>query len=62
MTTSTPVARFQLHDNHTLILRSDDTVTCDTCSLSATIAAACVFAYKNGVIRMTIDGAPLKRI
>jgi ferredoxin-like protein FixX len=60
--THTPVARFQLHGNHTIILRSDNTVTCDTCSLSATMAKAVVFAYENGVINMTIDGAPLKRI
>lgn len=61
-TTSAPVAIYQLHDIHKLVLRSDNSVTCETCSIPSAIAAACAFAYANGVFRMTIDGAPLKRI
>jgi len=60
-----PVARFKLNDQHDLIVRrSDDelTVTCDTCSISATAAKAVIFAFENGVFRMMIDGANLKRI
>ena len=63
---TTPMARFRLHDHHEVIIRhggdKGSTATCDTCSLSATIAAACVFAYRHGIINMTVDGAPLKRI
>jgi len=60
-----PVARFKLNDQHDLIVRrSDDelTVTCDTCSISATAAKAVIFAFENGVFRMMIDGANFKRI
>jgi len=67
MTTTTTkpahaVASFMLHDNHRVQLRADKSVTCETCSLSATVAAAVAFMYDNGVIRLTLDGAPLKRI
>lgn len=56
------LAVFKYHDQHRIVLRSDLSVTCDTCSLSATAAAAAAFMYANGVITLTIDGATLKRI
>ena len=59
-----PVARFKLNDQHDLIVRKGDdglTVTCDTCSLSATLAKAVIFAFENGIFRMMIDGANFKR-
>ena len=62
---SFPVARFKLNDQHDLIVRKGNaglTVTCDTCSLSATAAKAVIFAFENGVFRMMIDGANFKRI
>lgn len=66
----TPVARFKLNDQHDLIVRRTDdstawdnglTVTCETCSISATASKAVIFAYQNGIFRMTIDGANFKR-
>lgn len=57
-----PVAKFLFHENHTLVLRSDNSVTCDTCSIPATAANAVVFMKENGVIKLTLEGAPLKRI
>jgi hypothetical protein len=60
-----PVARFKLNDQHDLIVRKGNdglTVTCDTCSLSATAAKAVIFAFENGIFRMMIDGANFKRI
>jgi hypothetical protein len=59
-----PVARFKLNDQHDLIVRRGDdglTVTCDTCSLSATAVKAVIFAFENGIFRMMIDGANFKR-
>jgi len=63
-----PVARFKLNDQHDLIvLKVNDgyrftfTVTCDTCSISETASKAVIFAYKNGIFRMMIDGANFKR-
>lgn len=63
-----PVARFKLNDQHDLIVRKIDdgykftlTVTCDTCSLSETASKAVIFAYRNGIFRMMIDGANFKR-
>jgi hypothetical protein len=59
-----PVARFKLNDQHDLIVRRSDDgliVTCDTCSISETASKAVIFAYENGVFRMTIDGANFKR-
>ena len=58
------VAIFILHGNHEVVVRrSDDglTATCDTCSLSQTAARAAVFAYENGIRKMTFDGADPKR-
>ena len=67
--TSTPqktetLALYRFHEHHTLKLTRDDVtrVTCETCSIPATIAAAVKFMYSNGVISLTVDGAPLKRI
>jgi hypothetical protein len=64
-----PVARFKLNDQHDLIVRKVNdgykftlTVTCDTCSISETASKAVIFAYKNGIFRMMIDGANFKRI
>jgi hypothetical protein len=64
-----PVARFKLNDQHDLIVRKIDdgykftlTVTCDTCSISETASKAVIFAYRNGIFRMMIDGANFKRI
>jgi hypothetical protein len=59
-----PVARFKLNDQHDLIVRRTAdglTVTCDTCSISETASKAVIFAYKNGIFRMMIDGANFKR-
>jgi hypothetical protein len=59
-----PVARFKLNDQHDLIVRRTAdglTVTCDTCSISATAAKAVIFAFENGIFRMMIDGANFKR-
>lgn len=58
----TAVAVFLFHDHHRIILRSDLSVTCETCSVPATCARAVAFMFENGVIRMTYDGATLKRI
>lgn len=61
---ATPVARFKLYDQHDLIVRRTADgliVTCDTCSISETASKAVIFAYENGVFRMTIDGANFKR-
>ena len=67
MTTTTTklahaVAVFLFHGTHRLVLRADGSVTCDTCSTPATAAAAAAFMFANGVLSMTYDGAPLKRI
>lgn len=67
MTTNKPtaLATFLLHDNHRVIFHRTSEghhATCETCSLSKTIALAVAFMYGNGVINMTVDGAPLKRI
>ena len=59
-----PVAVFILHGNHEVVVRRGDnglTATCDTCSLSQTAARAAVFAYQNGIRKMTFDGADLIR-
>ena len=61
-TNAQPLANYLLHDQHRVCYRADKSVTCDTCSLSATVAAAVGFMYDNGVLRLSIDGAPLKRI
>lgn len=54
-------AIFKLNDEHKIIL-STDGVKCETCSLSAVTAKAIVFMFENGVIKMTVDGAVIKRI
>lgn len=62
-TTST-VAIFKLNDQHRMIVHRTDTgltVDCRTCSLSATLAKAVIFAFENGIFRMMIDGANFKR-
>lgn len=59
-----PVAVFTLQGNHEVVVRRGDdglTATCDTCSLSQTAARAAVFAYQNGIRKMSFDGADLKR-
>jgi ferredoxin-like protein FixX len=56
------VASFLFQDYHRLVLRSDKSVTCGTCSIPKTAAAAIVFMYENGVINLTVDGAPIKRV
>ena len=61
MDNKTPLAIYELHGHHRVVLRKDKTVTCDTCSLSATAANAVLFMYANGVLKMTFDGADLKR-
>ena len=40
---------------------ADQVVKCDTCSLSNTMALAQLFAAKNGVLKMTIDGCSANR-
>ena len=57
----TPLALYELHGHHLVVLCADKSVKCDTCSLSATAAKAVVFMYDNGVLKMTFDGAELKR-
>ena len=54
-------AIFTLNGQHKIVLTNMGP-KCDTCSLSAVTAQAVVFMYKNGVIRMTVDGAEIKRI
>ena len=56
-----PVATFLFQDYHRLVLRSDKSVTCGTCSIPKTAAAALAFMYDNGVIRLNVDGAPIQR-
>lgn len=40
----------------------DDVIECDTCSIPHTMALALLFAAKNGVLKMTIDGCSANRI
>jgi len=68
MSKPTPSCRFLLHGHHVVLVygdRNDPSVegyaTCDTCSLSKTIALAAVFAYQHGILKLTVDGADLKR-
>ena len=59
------LAQFKLHDQHTVTLQrttEGHSVTCDTCSVSASIAAAAQFMHAHKVHSMTIDGTPLQRI
>ena len=59
------VAVFRLYDMHDVIIRRGDdglTATCDTCSLSVTAVKCAVFAYENGILKMSFNGADLKRI
>ena len=68
MSKPTPSARFILHGHHVVLVYGDRNdpaaeayATCDTCSLSKTIALAAVFAYQNGILKLTVDGADLIR-
>jgi hypothetical protein len=54
------LATFKLNDQHKVVLTTDK-VKCDTCSLSDVTAKAVLFMYKNGVIKMIVDGAEIKR-
>jgi hypothetical protein len=59
------LAKFILHDVHTVILvQTPDGrgAKCETCSLSAAVDAAVKLMYGHNVHKMTIDGAPLNRI
>ena len=56
------VAVFKLNDQHKIKVSTNNEVECDTCSLSFTTAKAVFFMYENGVIKMTVDGAVIKRI
>ena len=61
---ATPVAIFTLYGNHEIVVRRGAdglTATCDTCSLSQTAVRSAIFAYENGIRKMTFDGADLKR-
>jgi len=69
MTQETPTAIFKLHDQHTVKvyieykgIEDKSRAVCDTCSLSRTAARAAIFATQNGILKMTFDGADLKRI
>jgi hypothetical protein len=56
-------ALFMVNDIHKCrVYIKDDVVECDTCSLSKTIALALLFAAKNGVFKMTVDGCSVNRI
>jgi len=63
--TNKVLASFIYHKQHAIILkRTDDghSVTCDTCSIPAVVAAAVKFMHGHNVHSMMIDGAPLARI
>jgi hypothetical protein len=69
MNDNVPTAIFQLHGQHTVKvyieykgIEDKSRAVCDTCSLSQTAALAAIFAAKNGVLKMTFDGATLNRI
>jgi hypothetical protein len=64
-----PTAIFKLHGQHTVKvyvqykgIEDKSRAVCDTCSLSQTAALAAIFAAKYGILKMTFDGADLKRI
>lgn len=57
-----------IFNGHTLTLHqegtpfhAENTVTCETCSVPAVIAAAVIFMVKHNVRKMTVDGADLFR-
>ena len=59
------LAKFILHDVHTVILvQTPDGrgAKCDTCSVSAAVDAAVKFMYGHSVYKLVVDGAPLNRI
>ena len=69
MNDNIPTALFKLHDQHTVKvyieykgIEDKSRAVCDTCSLSQTTFLAAIFAAKNGILKMTFDGADLKRI
>ena len=69
MNDNIPTAIFKLHGQHTVKvyvqykgIEDKSRAVCDTCSLSQTAALAAIFAAKYGVLKMTFDGADLKRI
>jgi hypothetical protein len=69
MNDNIPTAIFKLQGQHIVKvyveykgIEDKSRAVCDTCSLSQTAALAAIFAAKNGVLKMTFDGADLKRI
>jgi hypothetical protein len=57
-----PDALFTVGNIHKCkVFIADQVVKCDTCSLSNTMALALLFAAKNGVLKMTIDGCSANR-
>jgi hypothetical protein len=59
------LANFIYHKQHAITLKSTDdghSVTCDTCSIPAVIAAAVKFMHGHNVRSMMVDGAPLAKI
>lgn len=55
------LAQFTLY-NHTITLNKDGSITCGTCSLSASVAAVIPLMYEHRIRTLTIDGAEIKRI
>ena len=55
------LATFTLY-NHTITLHMDGSVTCDTCSLSASVVDVVPLMYKHFIRTLTIDGAEIKRV
>jgi glutaredoxin-related protein len=54
------LATFTLH-NHTITLHMDGSVTCATCSLSASVADVVPLMYKHFINTLVLDGAEIKR-
>lgn len=55
------LAQFRLY-NHTITLHKDGSVTCDTCSLSASLADVIPLMYEHHIRTLVIDGAEIKRL
>lgn len=55
------MAKYKLH-NHIVTLGFDGSVTCDTCSLSAAVAAIIPVMYEHHIYTCTVNGAEIKRI
>ena len=63
--TARPLASFTYHGHHTVTLArtpEGHQVTCNTCSLPASVVAAVQFMQGHNVHSLVLDGASLTRI